>query len=74
VGLTDHIQELQGGKLVPIEKLGVQGGSDPHVSSDCRILYHKGVAVAIFVTETFSKSDALRPIRDATARPTSSRL
>jgi hypothetical protein len=39
VGLTDHIQELQGGKLAPIEKLGVQGGSDPHVSSDCRILY-----------------------------------
>jgi len=39
VGLTDHIQELQGGNLVPIEKLGVQPGSDPHVSSDCRILY-----------------------------------
>ena len=39
VGLTDHIQELQSGKLAPIEKLGVQPGSDPHVSSDCRILY-----------------------------------
>ena len=39
VGLTDHIQELQGGKLAPVEKLGVQRGSDPHVSSDCRILY-----------------------------------
>lgn len=39
VGLTDHLQELQGDKLVPVEKLGVQQGSDPHVSSDCRILY-----------------------------------
>lgn len=39
VGLTDHIQELQGGKLVPVEKLGVQQGSDPHVAPDCRILY-----------------------------------
>jgi hypothetical protein len=39
VGLTDHIQELRGGKLGPLEKLGVQSGSDPHVSSDCRILY-----------------------------------
>jgi hypothetical protein len=39
VGLTDHIQELQGSKLASIEKLGVQRGSDPHVSSDCRVLY-----------------------------------
>jgi len=39
VGLTDHIQELQGGRLAPVEKLGVQPGSDPHVSADCRILY-----------------------------------
>lgn len=39
VGLTDHIQELQGGKLAPVEKLGLQRGSDPHVSSDCRVLY-----------------------------------
>ncbi len=39
VGLTDHIQELQGGTLAPVDKLGVQPGSDPHVSADCRILY-----------------------------------
>jgi len=39
VGLTDHIQELQGGKLAAVEKLGVERGSDPHVSSDCRVLY-----------------------------------
>lgn len=39
VGLTDHIQALQDGKLAPVEKLGVQPGSDPHVSPDCRILY-----------------------------------
>jgi len=39
VGLTDHIQELQGRTLAPIEKLGVQRGSDPHVFADCRILY-----------------------------------
>ena len=39
VGLIDHIQELQGRNLAPIEKLGLQRGSDPHVSADCRILY-----------------------------------
>ena len=39
VGLTDHIQELQGDRLAPVERLGLQRGSDPHVSSDCRILY-----------------------------------
>jgi hypothetical protein len=39
VGLTDHIQELQAGRLAPVEKLGAQVGSDPHVASDCRILY-----------------------------------
>jgi hypothetical protein len=39
VGLTDHIQELQAGHLTTVDKLGVQTGSDPHVSSDCRILY-----------------------------------
>jgi len=39
VGLTDHIQELQGDRLVPIDKLGLQPGSDPHLSPDCRILY-----------------------------------
>jgi hypothetical protein len=39
VGLTDHIQTLRDGKLAPVDKLGVQAGSDPHVSPDCRILY-----------------------------------
>jgi hypothetical protein len=39
VGLTDHLQELQGNALGPVERLGVHRGSDPHVSSDCRILY-----------------------------------
>jgi hypothetical protein len=39
VGLTDHVQELQAGKLTPVEKLGAPAGSDPHVASDCRILY-----------------------------------
>ena len=39
VGLVDHIQELQGRTLAPIEGLGVQRGSDPHVFEDCRILY-----------------------------------
>lgn len=39
VGLTDHIQELQGDRLAPVEGLGVQFGSDPHVSADCRILF-----------------------------------
>lgn len=39
VGLTDHLQELQGNKLVPVDQLGLQPGSDPHVSADCRILY-----------------------------------
>ena len=43
VGLTDHLQELRAGKLTPVETLGLEAGSDPHVSSDCRILY---VAVA----------------------------
>ena len=39
VGLIDHIQGLQGTNLVPVDKLGLQRGSDPHVSADCRILY-----------------------------------
>ena len=39
VGLTDHIQELQGDRLAPVEGLGEQYGSDPHVSQECRILY-----------------------------------
>jgi hypothetical protein len=39
VGLIDHIQELQGRNLAPVEKLGLQRGSDPHVSADCRILF-----------------------------------
>jgi Gluconolactonase len=39
VGLTDHLQELKGNKLVPVDQLGLQPGSDPHVSADCRILY-----------------------------------
>jgi hypothetical protein len=39
VGLTDHLQELQANRLAPVERLGVQPGSDPHVSADCRILY-----------------------------------
>jgi hypothetical protein len=39
VGLTDHIQELRGRDLAPIDKLGAQVGSDPHVAPDCRILF-----------------------------------
>jgi WD40 repeat protein len=38
VGFTDHLQELQGSELVPVETLGLEPGSDPHVSADCRIL------------------------------------
>ena len=41
VGLTDHVQELQGTRLAPVGRLGVQRGSDPHVSNDCRILYSR---------------------------------
>ncbi|MGH9034870.1 MAG: hypothetical protein ACRD0O_03835 [Acidimicrobiia bacterium] len=41
VGLTDHLQELRGDKLASVETLGLEVGSDPHVSSDCRILYVK---------------------------------
>jgi len=39
VGLTDHIQELQAGRLAPVGNMGPPVGSDPHVASDCRILY-----------------------------------
>ena len=39
VGLTDHLQELSGRDLAPLEGLGAVPGSDPHVSADCRVLY-----------------------------------
>lgn len=38
VGFTDHLQELQDRKLAPVAALGLEPGSDPHVSGDCRIL------------------------------------
>lgn len=39
VGYADRLQELRGGKLAPVETLGLEIGSDPDVSEDCRILY-----------------------------------
>ena len=52
VGLTDHLQELQDGKLGPVERLGTERGSDPHLSQDCRILYVRAAeAGAELVTE-----------------------
>lgn len=39
VGFTDHLQQLNGDKLAPVEALGLEQGSDPHVAVDCRILY-----------------------------------
>jgi hypothetical protein len=39
VGYADRLQELRDGKLVPIDKLGLEVGSDPDVADDCRILY-----------------------------------
>jgi hypothetical protein len=39
VGYADRLQELRAGKLVPVETLGLEVGSDPDVSEDCRILY-----------------------------------
>jgi hypothetical protein len=59
VGLTDHLQELQGGRLAPVEKLGTQPGSDPHVSSDCRILY---VRLAEAASELISEVILFDPV------------
>lgn len=39
VGLTDHLQRVDGSGLAPLEGIGTVAGSDPHVSPDCRILY-----------------------------------
>jgi hypothetical protein len=39
VGYADRLQEFRDGKLVPLDALGLEAGSDPHVSDDCRILY-----------------------------------
>ena len=39
VGLTDHLQELKGSQLAPVDQLGPRPGSDPHLSADCRMLY-----------------------------------
>lgn len=39
VGYIDTLQELRNGKLVAVEKLGLQNGSGPDLSEDCRILF-----------------------------------
>jgi hypothetical protein len=41
VGFADRLQELAGDKLVPVETLGLEIGSDPDVADDCRILYSR---------------------------------
>jgi hypothetical protein len=41
VGYTDHLQELAGDKLVPVETLGLEVGSNPDLADDCRILYSR---------------------------------
>lgn len=41
VGYADRLQELRAGKLVPVERLGLEVGSDPDLSEDCRILYSR---------------------------------
>jgi hypothetical protein len=43
VGLIDHLQELSAGKLAPVDKLGLQPGSNPDVAPDCRVLYLQSV-------------------------------
>ncbi|MGH9043095.1 MAG: hypothetical protein ACRDZ3_23025 [Acidimicrobiia bacterium] len=41
VGYADRLQELAGDKLVPVETLGLEAGSDPDLAEDCRILYSR---------------------------------
>ena len=41
VGYADRLQELSGDKLVPVETLGLEVGSNPDVAEDCRILYNR---------------------------------
>ncbi len=41
VGYADHLQELAGDQLVPVQDLGLEPGSGPDVAEDCRILYNR---------------------------------
>lgn len=41
VGFADRLQELAGDKLVPVETLGLEVGSNPDLAEDCRILYNR---------------------------------
>src|SRR5207248_8117499 len=41
VGYVDTLQELRGGRLVPVEKLGPVHAFDPDLSPDCRLLFHE---------------------------------
>jgi hypothetical protein len=41
VGYVDTLQELRDGVLEPVDKLGLEIGSDPDLFGDCRILFSK---------------------------------
>jgi hypothetical protein len=70
-GYLDTLQELQNGKLVPVDKLGAEHAFGPDLTPDCQVLFHKTRGSGSNTVDEIKRFDpATGAVADVAAGPT----